>query len=448
MIEFDLDKQTIKDLEIFAEKSTANSISKFYNQTKTFGGKSYLYQLMKQPTNAIHELRQRTELIQFLQDTGFELKINGGQFEFIQHYRRLNIAPLRNNFVDAFLQNLSYRINPSNNYYIIKSGVQQLVYLFVHLKERLETLDETNLPAKLVSFQKNVKAIVDHPDFNLLNKKRLKITYSRLNGFDNLFRKKYKNQLQEIIESIFCLDCYISIAKVAKQKNLTLPEYTDSKTPTLAIEEFYHPLLDHAVPYSIEFDQATNLCFLTGPNMAGKSTLLKSVGLSVYLAHIGFPIPAKKMKTTVYNGIVTTINMTDDINLGYSHFYSEVNRIKETILKIKHKKNLFVIFDELFRGTNVKDAFDGSRLIIQAFANIPGSTFFISTHITEVADKVKDSPHIQFKFFDSKLVDNVPTYEYKLEDGISHERLGMYILKNEKIIDILESMTSTTASSC
>ena len=111
-------------------------------------------------------------------------------------------------------------------------------------------------------------------------------------------------------------------------------------------------------------------------------------------------------------------------------------------MKIKDKKRLFVIFDELFRGTNVKDAFDGSLLIIKSFANIPESTFFISTHITEVAEKVKDLSNIQFKYFDSKLVDNIPVYEYKLESGISHERLGMYILKNEKIVEILDSITN------
>ncbi len=441
MVGFDLDKQTIKDLEIFVDSRSANSISNFYNQTKTFGGKNFLYQLMKNPITDINELRQRTELIQFIQENDFELKINSGQFEFIEHYQRLNIAPLRNNFVDAFLQNLSYRITPNNNYYIIEYGVQQLGYLFVQLKEKIETLNETDIPVKLALFRKDIVEIIENPDFKFLYTKRLKITYSKLNKLDNLFRKKYKNQLQKIIELVFNLDAFISIAKVAKQKNLALPEYLDLTSPNLVIEEFYHPLLDNAVPYSIEIDKSTNLCFLTGPNMAGKSTFLKSVGLSVYLAHIGFPVPAKKMTTTIYNGIVTTINLSDDINLGYSHFYSEVNRIKETILKIKNKKNLFVIFDELFRGTNVKDAFDGSLLIIKSFANIPGSTFFISTHITEVADKVKDLTNIQFKFFDSKLIDNIPTYEYKLENGISHERLGMYILKNEKIIEILDSMT-------
>jgi DNA mismatch repair ATPase MutS len=375
-------------------------------------------------------------------ETGFELKINSGQFEFIGHYQRLNTAPLRNNFVDAFLQNLSYRINPDNNYYIIKSGVQQLVYLLVQLKEKIETSDKKNIPVKLALYEKKIAEFIENPDFRFVFTKRLKITYSKLNKLDNLFRRKYKNELPEIIDLVYILDAWISVAKVAKQKNLALPVYSDLTAPTLFIEEFYHPLLENAVPYSIEINESANLCFLTGPNMAGKSTFLKSVGLSVYLAHIGFPIPARKMTTTIYNGIVTTINLSDYINVGYSHFYSEVNRIKETILKIKDKKRLFVIFDELFRGTNVKDAFDGSLLIIKSFANIPESTFFISTHITEVAEKVKELSNIQFKYFDSKLVDNIPIYEYKLESGISHERLGMYILKNEKIVEILDSITN------
>lgn len=440
MIEFDLDTQTIKDLEIFVDSRSPNSISNFYNQTKTFGGKNFLRQLMNNPITDINELRQRTALIQFLSETGFELKINSGQFEFIERYQGLPIAVLRNNFVDAFLQNLSYRISPSNNYYLIKSGVQQLVYLLVQLKEKIETLNKTDIPLKLALFKENISALIDNKDFKALYTKRLKITYSKLNKLDNLFRRKYKNELHKIIDLVYNLDAFISIAKVAKQKNLALPNYSDLTTPSLSIEGFYHPLLHNAVPYSIIIDESSNLCFLTGPNMAGKSTFLKSVGLSVYLAHIGFPVPAKKMTTTIYNGIVTTINLSDDINLGDSHFYSEVNRIKETILKIKEKKNLLVIFDELFRGTNVKDAFDCSLLIIKSFANIPDSAYLISTHITEVAEKVKDLRNIQFKFFDSKLVDNIPTFEYKLENGISHERLGMYILKNEKIIEMLDSM--------
>ena len=99
-----------------------------------------------------------------------------------------------------------------------------------------------------------------------------------------------------------------------------------------------------------------------------------------------------------------------------------------------------MIFDELFRGTNVKDAFDASLLIIESFAKINKSTFFVSTHITEVAEKLTEFTNIDFKYFDSELVDDLPVYKYELKDGVSHERLGMHILKNEKIIEILNSI--------
>lgn len=440
MIDFDLDKQTIKDLEIFADNRSLNSISNYYNLTKTVGGRLFLFQLMKNPITNIDELRQRTELIQFIIETDFKLIINSTQFEFIDHYQRLNIAPLRNNFLDAFLQNLAYKINPGNNYYIIKSGVQHIAYLFIQLKEKMEGLGKTAIPEKLVVYQKLIFDFIQKPEFKVLYTKKLKITNSRLNKLDNLFRRKYKNELSEVINMVYQLDAFISVAKVAKQKSLVLPEYSESVEQKLFIENFYHPLLENAVPYTIELNDSGNLCFLTGPNMAGKSTFLKSVGLSIYLAHIGFPVPATRMITSVYHGIVTTINLSDDINRGYSHFFSEVSRIKETALKLKEMKKLIIIFDELFRGTNVKDAFDASLLIIKAFANIPDSAFFISTHITEVAEKIHHLSNIQFKYFDSELVNNIPTYDYKLGDGISYERLGLYILKNEKVIEILESM--------
>lgn len=217
---------------------------------------------------------------------------------------------------------------------------------------------------------------------------------------------------------------------------------TESK-PKLTLTGLFHPFLENAVPYNVAFDQTKNLCFLTGPNMAGKSTFLKSVGLSIYLSHLGFPVPATRMKTTIYNGIISTINLSDNMNRGYSHFYSEVKRVKETALKIKEKRNLFVIFDELFRGTNVKDAYDASLLILKSFAKITNCTFYISTHITEVAEEIKNISSIQFMYFDSELVDDQPIYNYKLLSGVSHERLGMLILKNEKIIDILDSISET-----
>jgi DNA mismatch repair ATPase MutS len=174
--------------------------------------------------------------------------------------------------------------------------------------------------------------------------------------------------------------------------------------------------------------------------MAGKSTFLKTMGLMVYLAHLGFPVPAKSLKTSIFDGLYTTINLSDNLNLGYSHFYSEVRRVKEVVGKLNTGKNLVVIFDELFRGTNVKDAYDGSLLIISSLAKVKRSLFFISSHILEVAEILDQNESIIFNCFESELVEKNTVYDFKLRNGVSKERIGMLIIQKENIIEMLENI--------
>src|SRR5665648_287986 len=136
---FELDKQTIQDLEIFGNEKSTNSIFNHYNFTKTMGGKKHLNTLMHSPLTDIDELQQRRDTIKFIYDIEFELTINSGQFDFIEHYLNLNISALRNNLLDAYIQSISYKLNPINDYYIIKSGTKQLIFLFKHLDEKLKS---------------------------------------------------------------------------------------------------------------------------------------------------------------------------------------------------------------------------------------------------------------------------------------------------------------------
>ena len=177
--------------------------------------------------------------------------------------------------------------------------------------------------------------------------------------------------------------------------------------------------------------------------MAGKSSLLKTLGIITYLAHIGFPVPATKCRISVLSGMYTTINLSDNLDLGYSHFYAEVDRIKYIAKELKNNSNMLIIFDELFRGTNIKDAYDGSVAIISAFSKIKNCFFAISTHIIEVAEYMNDTKNkgIQFKQMMVTEKDNSFQYTYKVEDGISDKRLGMYIVEKKKIIDIINSIS-------
>ena len=172
--------------------------------------------------------------------------------------------------------------------------------------------------------------------------------------------------------------------------------------------------------------------------MAGKSSLLKSIGLAVYLAHIGFPIPATSLRTTVFNGLMTTINLADAIENGLSHYYSEVMRVKKIASLLVEQKKMFVILDELFKGTNAKDAFDASLLVINAFSAIPNAVFIISSHITELAAEL-DPKTISFQYMEHVMVDKKPKFTYRLKNGVATEGIGMYFIEKEGILELLNA---------
>ena len=171
--------------------------------------------------------------------------------------------------------------------------------------------------------------------------------------------------------------------------------------------------------------------------MSGKSSFLKSIGLAVYLSHLGFPVPAKELKTTVFNGLLTTINLPDNVTNGLSHYYSEVMRVKMIAGLLNEKKKLFVLLDELFKGTNSKDAYEASLLVLNGFAEIRNSVFIVSSHITELAPKLKQE-NISLVYLEHQIHNEKPIFTYKLRKGIAMEGIGMYFINSENIKSLLE----------
>jgi DNA mismatch repair ATPase MutS len=139
--------------------------------------------------------------------------------------------------------------------------------------------------------------------------------------------------------------------------------------------------------------------------------------------------------------LFSTINIADNLNKGYSHFYNEVLRVKNIAEEINRTGKVVVIFDELFRGTNVKDAFDASLAIISAFAKVKNSIFLISTHIFEIAYPLREFENIHFEYFYSSIDEKLPVYSYRLLDGVTEERLGMLIIENERIVEIINAFS-------
>ncbi len=174
--------------------------------------------------------------------------------------------------------------------------------------------------------------------------------------------------------------------------------------------------------------------------MAGKSTFIKAVGISAYLAHLGMAVPADSMELSLFDGILSNIQVSDNIVKGESYFFNEVQRIKTTITRITDGGKWLVLIDELFKGTNVQDAMRCSSTVIKGLLNIKNSLFILSTHLYEIGDELKPYSNIAFKYFETHVTDDDLSFSYQLKDGISNDRLGYLIMKREGVVDMIEKL--------
>jgi DNA mismatch repair protein MutS len=438
-MKFEMDIQTFNDLNILNETSTSSSIFDIFKHTRTIGGREKLREMMTSPSSDIELVNQRKDLIKYFASQQIKLDISNHELDLIEHYLNFNKSYLRNNVIDATAGFISNKLNPKSDNYIIKAGIINLIKLLKYLLKFAEEMSSDNLPVLMRRHCTGLISLIESDglkEFVLLNEHKL--SFYELSRWDMRLRNTEKKTLKILLGLVYEFDACETIALVSETRGYCFPEYVDGEDITLVYEGLYHPVILNPVTNDVSLTEENNIVFLTGSNMAGKSSLLKSLGLAVYLAHIGFPVPATRMVTSMFNGLITTINLPDDINEGLSHYYSEVKRVKHVAGTLAQNERLFVIFDELFRGTNVKDAFDASLLIIAELAAIRSSVFFISTHILELATPLKKFDNISFKYVDVIFENKKPIFTYKLKSGISTERLGMYIVQNEGIIELIK----------
>lgn len=165
--------------------------------------------------------------------------------------------------------------------------------------------------------------------------------------------------------------------------------------------------------------------------MAGKSTTLKAIAITVWLAHCGLPVPAVSMTCPVFDGIYTSINLPDSLRDGRSHFMAEILRIKEVLQKAKSGKRCLIILDEMFRGTNAQDAFEASVAVNEILKKYLHCSFLISTHILEYAQHFEKDKTCCFYYMDSKIENGQFLCSYQLRQGISEAKVGYWLVKKE-----------------
>ena len=438
---FIVDKQTIEDLNMLGEFKPG-SIFSLFNRTRSRGGKQMLEDMFRQPLNDAAQINERTSVFSWFQKQNTELPATREELDAVEQYLNSGGGANRIAATLAMARRKAMQyISRDEEYGLLRAGLDATVAFINALSEFVKKLDRTALPETVAPMLAELDALFsDKRVAWVFAPKKDKTPWFTVASQDYTLRSIFNEQMQAMMKAIYAFDLYLSVANIASERGFAYPtalEY-DAADSHLSVEGFYHPGIPKAVANTIKIYREKNVAFLTGANMAGKSTLMKSFSISIYLAHMGFPVAAKAMEFTVQDGLYTSINVSDNLVLGYSHFYAEVVRVKHVAEQVASGKNLIVIFDELFKGTNVKDAFDATVAVTDAFGDHHNCSYIISTHIIEAGHTLHGiKGNLQFVYMPTVMQGATPTYPYTLTPGITDDRHGMIIIQNEKIIDII-----------
>lgn len=405
LFDYSLNKFTKeKILEIL--KSPLRSTTEIYTRQKIFKGFAANHSILKDYSYTVLYLNEvyfflNDEKIDDLSEKKFKYKFFTSKLEKQRYESRFNqLLLLFHRLHSRYFLRLELKHFPKEYSSSIKRILQFLSNLELHKYEQIIREDRLK--------DKHIIALTEK--VNKLRKKKL---------------------IEPFWKDLFLFEAYLSISLGILKNNFIFPSLSKNHIKLL---DFYHPLIIE--PVKNDFETTSNVIVLNGPNMSGKSTFLKAIGICFYFGHLGIGIPASAGEIPFCNHFSIEINRSDDIMNGYSHFMTEVINLKNVVEKASKGRKCLAIFDELFSGTNVEDAFVISETTINGLSKFENSYFFISTHIQEL--KNVSNGRISNYYIDCELIENSPTFTYKLKKGWSDVKVGRILFDKNGLNEMLK----------
>lgn len=477
----DLNHPFINDLDVFGK----NSLFQWVNATKTSYGRKCLKTLLlfnklpnkKEVISRQEALNELANKISFRQD--FLIALKTKQVEKNESFLLEWINERNNNILSILtsiirigmpIVNLIIIILSIMNiitwkYIIISLGVSFFLLKFLgnEIIKGLTILEE--LKYRIKTYVDGIKFIEEeefHSDklndikskFIVENKyasdsfKRLEsITnwlYDRGNAFYIVFNmifmwdyhiiyrlekwRRYSGEnVQVWLNSLGEFEALISLSSlIFNNPSWNTPVIDDNKT--LKGNELSHPMLgEKGVSNSFIIDDRKRVLLITGSNMSGKSTFLRTIGFSVVLSYLGLNVKADQFTTPIFN-IYTCMRTGDNLEENISSFYAEILRIKNIVDGTKRGEKIIFLLDEIFKGTNSLDRHLGAEILIKQL--LKGETIgLVSTHDLELCDMEKSNLNITNYNFKEYYENNKLKFDYKLRKGISKTRNARYLMR-------------------
>ena len=221
-----------------------------------------------------------------------------------------------------------------------------------------------------------------------------------------------KLKLYDSLTAVEDIEVLISLVTInIVKKTISVPEFTDETKIT--VENIKHPMLVEEKCVSNSFNSGRTINIITGSNMSGKTSFMKTIGVNLVLAYSGAYVNCEKFIAPVMK-IYTSINVKDDINQGISKFYAELLRLKDAILAADNGEKMVLFVDEIFSGTNYQDRMYGAKNIISKLSN-DDVLGFITTHDFELCEI--DDANIVNYHFSEEYIDGKMNFSHKIRDG-------------------------------
>lgn len=243
--------------------------------------------------------------------------------------------------------------------------------------------------------------------------------------------KEYIPELQRTAKVISEIDVLSSFALVSEKYNYIRPVITTGNE--IKVLNSRHPVVERVlkgeeyVPNDIVMDNNTDILLITGPNMAGKSTYMRQLGIIAIMAQIGCFVPAEEATLPIFDKIFTRIGASDDLVSGESTFMVEM---MEASRAIKYAtRNSLILFDELGRGTATFDGMSLAQAILEYVANKIKCKTLFSTHYHELTDMEKNIPNLKNKHVSAVEEDGNITFLHKVKDGSVDKSYGINVAK-------------------
>lgn len=435
-----IDKTTLADLSIFHTEEE-QSLFHHLNYSQTNGGREYLRYLLNHPLDSLEAILDTQQTLRCLMEASDEWPVtvtNGTVMMMGKFYEsQINRFSGTANRAEAFIFKL---FNP-HDFSLVKYSVEHAIDFNRGLQQVVNILEKRSMSRELSIWISRMSMLLNKPKIQeMIAADKKSLSPVQILHFGGFLLLGYKNAAYELIDIYSKLDAYLGLAIACKKHGYCFPAIETSSEPYIQAAGLFHPLLETPVAYDIDLDINKNFLFLTGANMAGKSTFIKAVGVSAYLAHIGMGVPAAALRLSYFDGLLSNIQVVDNIIKGESFFFNEVQRIKNTVEKISDGKNWLILIDELFKGTNQQDAVKCSVTVIEGLRKMKNALFILSTHLYEIGDELRKYDNIQFHYFETSVENDQLLFSYQLKEGISNDRLGYLILKKEGVVDLLEKL--------